>query len=108
MTTPSRKLSTGILLALSLGLLACQEKTVEKQAPEQATAINPGMRAYVDPVTGSYAPAPTQAPTEPPAPAANAMAVTPTPKPPQEVPLPKGGVMIELGDQLQAKDRAAK
>ena len=61
MTKLSPKLTTAILLVISLGLIACQEKPAHKPVPTEPSTLNPGMRAYVDPVTGNYAPAPPQA-----------------------------------------------
>ena len=105
-----RHLTTGCLLVLALGLMACQEKDTEKLSAEQPApaALEPGMRAYVDPVTGEYAPAPPQPPAEPQPSVPSAAISTPSPKTPVEVPLPKGGVMIELGDQFQTEDQAAE
>ena len=107
----SRYLGTYILLILSLGLLACQEKTETKAPTEQARpmVVNPGMRAYVDPVTGEYAPAPPQAQQPKPfVPAAGLVNPGDSTVKSKEVPLPGGGVMIELGDQFQTKGQTPK
>ena len=107
----SRFLGTYLLLLLILGLQACQEKASTKAPTEQARpmAVNPGMRAYVDPITGEYAPAPPQAePPEPLVPAAGLVSPGDSPPAAKEIPLPGGGVMIELGDQFQTKGQAPK
>ena len=99
-----------LLLILALGLVACQEKPAKKPPAGQSApaTLNPGMRAYIDPATGEYAPAPPA--TEQPKPLAPAAGlVTPEAAPtPREIPLPDGGVMIELGDQFQTEGRAAR
>lgn len=100
-----------LVLILSLGLLGCQENTGTKPQAEQTTpmAVNPGMRAYVDPVTGQYAPAPPQVEQPRPfVPAAGIVSPDRHAAMPKEIPLPGGGVMIELGDQFQTNDRAAR
>ena len=106
-----RHLGAYLLLILSLGLLACQEKASTKAPAEQARpmVVNPGMRAYVDPVTGQYAPAPPQAELpEPLVPAAGLVSPGDSTSKAKEIPLPGGGVMIELGDHFQTKDQAPK
>ncbi|MFO7603528.1 MAG: hypothetical protein R6X06_06905 [Gammaproteobacteria bacterium] len=80
----------------------------------QPLPISPqqGMRAYVDPVTGEYLPAPPPAPpapetTEPADDLPGAALTLPVEPPvPEEIPLPQGGVMIELGDQFQTQEQA--
>ena len=99
-----------LVLILSLGLLGCQEKTETKPQAKHAmpVVINPGMRAYVDPVTGQYAPAPPQAEQPRPfVPAAGIVSPDSHAATPKEIPLPGGGVMIELGDQFQTNSRPA-
>ena len=107
----SRFLGTCLLLLLTAGLLACQEKASTKAPTEQARpmVVNPGMRAYVDPVTGEYAPAPPQAELpEPLVPAVGLVSPGDSTAKPKEILLPGGGVMIELGDQFQTKGQAQK
>ena len=100
-----RHIIISLLLVLSLGLVACGDKNSKSQ--QTPATLNPGMRAYVDPVSGEYAPAPST-PT-PPSPLVPAAGLT-TPEAParKEIPLPNGGVMIELGDQFQTEGRAAQ
>jgi hypothetical protein len=61
------------------------------------------MRAYVDPVSGEYVPPPPEKRQTPPVGAATV--APPEPTPPREVTVPKGGVMIELGDQLRVDEK---
>lgn len=98
-----------LLLILSLSLTACQDKPHPPEKGPQPAAVyrvNPGMRAYVDPTTGNYAPAPPViGHPKPLVPAAGLVSPGLTPAP-REKPLPGGGVMLELGDQFQTEGRA--